>query len=696
MFVGSALRRGAARLAAVERSQAIIEFSADGMILDANRAFLDLMGYERHEVVRQHHRMFVDPADHASPAYAEFWDRLGRGEIDRAEFRRITKDGRTVWLQAAYTPVRSGPGRVRRVVKIATDITGAKLRNLDNTGQVAAIGRSQAVIEFALDGTILDANQNFLSAVGYTIDEVRGRHHSMFLTAQEAASVEYRAFWDRLRAGDFMSAEYRRVGKAGRPVWLQATYNPITGLDGAPLKVVKFATDITEAKTRAADAAGQLAAIGRSQAVIEFAMDGTVLTANANFLKAFGYALDEVQGRHHRMFVPEADQSGEAYRSLWQDLRKGVFRSAEFQRIAKDGSPVWIQATYNPILDSSGIAMKVVKFATVITEDVTQREKFNLLSLVANETDNSVIITTPDGLIQYVNDGFCRMTGYSGQEVLGERPGALLQGVHTDPATIARIRESLRDRKPFYDEILNYTRDGQPHWISLSINPVFNPAGALERFVSVQADITRTKVKAIESELRLRAIDSSNVVMEWDAAGAIARLNPVALALLGLVEMRHDPALALDALFTAQERQALAAGSAFSRELTLAGRDGEPVIVSAMVQPLRDPDGRVIRTVLYATDVSARRKLVQQTGQAMAGVLERISQVAGGISAISGQTNLLALNATIEAARAGDAGKGFAVVAAEVKSLAGRSAASSREIAGLIDETRQRIVALAD
>ncbi|MDZ5648718.1 PAS domain-containing methyl-accepting chemotaxis protein [Nitrospirillum sp. BR 11828] len=237
------------------------------------------------------------------------------------------------------------------------------------------MNRSQAIIEFAMDGTILTANQNFLDAMGYTLGEIRGRHHSLFVEDGVKASEEYKRFWAALNRGEFQAAEYKRLAKGGREIWLQATYNPIMGAGGRPVKVIKLATDISEAKRRSLDVMGQLEAIHRSQAVIEFAMDGTILTANANFLNAMGYTLAEIQGRSHSLFVDDAFKTSEAYRRFWAALGRGEFQTAEYKRLGKGGRPVWIQATYTPIFDINGKPYKVVKFATDITAQVESREQ---------------------------------------------------------------------------------------------------------------------------------------------------------------------------------------------------------------------------------------------------------------------------------------------------------------------------------
>ena len=236
-------------LEAISKSQAMIEFDLDGTVLTANANFLGLLGYELGDIVGQHHRMFVDPAYAATPEYQAFWDRLRRGQFDAAEYKRIGQGGREVWIQASYNPVFDAAGKPSKIVKIAVDVTAQKLAAADAQGQLAAISKSQAVIEFNLAGEVLAANANFCAALGYRPDEIVGRHHRMFVEPSYANSDEYRRFWDSLARGEYQAAEYLRLGKGGKEVWIQASYNPILDLNGKPYKVVKYATDITGRKT---------------------------------------------------------------------------------------------------------------------------------------------------------------------------------------------------------------------------------------------------------------------------------------------------------------------------------------------------------------------------------------------------------------------------------------------------------------
>ena len=269
--------------------------------------------------------------------------------------------------------------------------TVSPLELADLRGRTAAIAKSQALIEFELDGTIITANDKFLGAVGYSLEEIKGKHHRMLCDPAYAASPEYQQFWAKLARGEYDEGQYRRFGKRGREVWLLATYNPILDPAGQAFKVLKVCADITAQKQEAADVAGKLDAIDKVQAIIELDLDGTVLTANRNFLRVLGYSLEEIRGKHHRMFVaPEVVASVE-YARFWEKLRRGQHDAGEYRRIGKGGCEVWLQASYNPVFDSGGRLVKIVKFATDITEQ--KRNAQQLAALVEKVRGASVEVT---------------------------------------------------------------------------------------------------------------------------------------------------------------------------------------------------------------------------------------------------------------------------------------------------------------
>ncbi len=294
IFTSRAMRR---QLDALYRNQAVIEFSPEGIILSANPNFEKTIGYSMDELKGQHHRMLVDPDEAASSDYRRFWERLAAGEAFVGRCRRVRGNGSDIWLQANYSPMLDRDGSVVRVVKYAMDITEQVLRDAEAQSQLAAVSRSQAVIEFALDGTILRANGNFLTAMGYHDErDIVGKHHSIFVRPEERSSPGYAAFWRELGAGRYHHGQFCRQGRAGNAVWIEASYNPVLDETGRPFKVVKYATDITarfeatrtlqvafhELNTLVVDSAGKAnEAHQQTRQVLSTATDGTAATGRA-------------------------------------------------------------------------------------------------------------------------------------------------------------------------------------------------------------------------------------------------------------------------------------------------------------------------------------------------------------------------------------------------------------------------------
>ena len=234
------------QVAAIDKSQSVVEFSLDGRILDANANFCRLTGYSRKFLIGKHHRILVEPSMRTSEGYRQFWDKLGRGEFDAGIYKRLAADGRELWLQATYNPLLDTYGRPFKVVKYATDVTEQRQRTVEMDGEMAAIRKAQLVAEFDLFGNVLSANDNFRHLFGYTVAELQNTHHERFVLREDRDATAYKAFWEKLARGEFDAGCYPRISKSGRIVWLQATYNPIFDCEGRPFKGVKYATDVTE------------------------------------------------------------------------------------------------------------------------------------------------------------------------------------------------------------------------------------------------------------------------------------------------------------------------------------------------------------------------------------------------------------------------------------------------------------------
>lgn len=240
---------------------------------------------------------------------------------------------------------------------------------LFKTSLEKAINESQAVIEFTPDGYIMNANENFLRIMGYEINEIKGKHHQIFLDYTKKSSVEYQDFWKKLSAGNFHQDEFMRIKKNGEIIWFQATYHPIKSILGKITKIIKIATDITQKKIQNIDNEGQIMAIYRSQAIITFNVIGIILDANDKFLEATGYSYEELIGQHHSILMPEAERNSLGYKQFWANLTRGQYQANHFKRMAKNGNELWINATYTPIIDdTTGDVIKIIKIATQITE----------------------------------------------------------------------------------------------------------------------------------------------------------------------------------------------------------------------------------------------------------------------------------------------------------------------------------------
>lgn len=504
------------------------------------------------------------------------------------------------------------------ILKPKSSQTDLESKLIEMGGQIDAINRSQAVIEFTTDGTIIHANENFLSAMGYELDEIKGKHHSMFVEPDYRSSHEYQGFWDRLKKGDFFSDQYKRIGKDGKEIWIQASYNPVMDEHGKPYMVVKYASDITEQKLRNADIQGQISAISKSQAVIEFNMDGTIITANDNFLNAVGYQLNEIQGQHHRIFVESQERDSSEYSDFWNKLNQGEFSSGEYKRIGKSGEEIWIQASYNPILDLNGKPVKVVKYAS----DITEQKRFHrTIEEILGETSKAMNTMAQGDLTQRIETEF--------PAEFSELKDAVNLSMDNLLKTISEIRSVATNVNNGSTEISQGNSD-----LSLRTE---EQASKLEDTASSMKEMTSTVRQNAENashanqlakSARDKAEEGGSVVKQ--ATHAMQEINDSSKKMSDIIGVIDEIAFQTNLL-------ALNA----SVEAARAGEQGRGfAVVASEVRNLAGRSATAAKEIKNLIEDSSKKvqdgsKLVNQSGDTLEEIVEGVKQVATIVSEIS-------------------------------------------------------------
>lgn len=715
------------RIAELERSQKrherILERALDAIVIINskeeitffNTAAENLFGYSRKEVLGKKARIILPiPVEEQTSVELEVTKKEGDGFLASVSVAAIEMDGgiqHTVFIEDiterkllernAHQTVEQMKAQEEELRQNLEEMMATQeemsRKQLEMEGQMNAINVTSAFIEFRPDGTIVSANELFLEAMGYTLSEIEDKHHHIFCDLEYARSRDYELFWESLRMGKAQSGEFKFYAKDGCEVWFMANYTPVLARSGDVLKVITLATNITAQKFQNANYKGQLEAVNRSNIVVEFRLDGTILQANDHFLNMVGYGENEIKGRHHSMFLDEAYVASEEYQAFWEKLKAGEYITDTFTLTTKRGEEIYVQATYNPIYDMNGRPFKIVEYATDITEFTRALKAVSAFTaeLRDGNFDAALDVTSSGDLGKMIEDNLAlrdtlkeiiynvnkvvRAAGEDGN--LHARLNlANAQGAwKTLVDSLNQLLQSIADPILEFNTIVNEMAKGDltKRFQMQANGDIKNMGEALNKAIANLNDL----MFSIGRNADVVAGSASNMLQKTDSMKR--NTSEVVTAISQMAKGAQDQASRTDESSKLVDR-VMTSANEMEKKANVINKAAEKGQRSS-------EDGlKIIKNLV--SNMSGIKESAQQTSKSIEILTKRAEEIGrtlNVITDIASQTNLLALNAAIEAARAGDAGRGFAVVAEEIRKLAEDSRKSAVEIEKIISDVQK-------